>query len=130
MKLTRRTKRTARALFRLCLVDGVLDRSRARTVAERLAASRRRGALPALAGFHRLVRLDRDRQGAFVDSAAPLDEALRARIQAGLTRAYGPAVEAVFREDPALIGGIRIKVGSDVFDDTVRARLASLDALL
>ena len=130
MKITRRTKRTARALFRMCLVDGVLDRARARLVAERLATSRRRGALPALAGFHRLVRLDRDRQSAYVDSAAPLDEALRTRIQAGLTRAYCPAVEAVFREDPALIGGLRIKVGSDVFDDTVRARLASLDALL
>ena len=130
MKLTRRTKRTARALFRMCLVDGRLDQSSARKVAERLAASHRRGALPALAGFQRLVRLDRDRQSAFVDSAAPLDEALRARLQAGLIRVYGPAVEAVFRVDPALVGGIRIKVGSDVFDDTVRARLASLDALL
>jgi F-type H+-transporting ATPase subunit delta len=130
MKITRRTKRAARALFRMCVIDGVLDQSRARTVAQRLAGSRRRGALPALASFQRLVRLDRDRQSAYVDSAAPLDEALRLRIQAGLTRAYGPAVEAVFRVDPALIGGIRIKVGSDVFDDTVRARLASLDALL
>ena len=130
MKITRRTKRTARALFRMCLVDGTLDPARARDVAAYLAGSRHRGALPALAGFHRLVRLARDRQSAFVDSAAPLDDAVRARLQAGLLRAYGPAVETVFREDPALIGGIRIKVGSDVYDDTVRARLASLDALL
>ena len=55
---------------------------------------------------------------------------MRARLQAGLTRAYGPELHTVFREDPSLLGGIRIKVGSDVFDDTVRARLASLDALL
>ena len=46
MKTKKRTRRAARLLFRLCVLDGVLDEARARHVAARLAASGRRGALP------------------------------------------------------------------------------------
>jgi F-type H+-transporting ATPase subunit delta len=130
MKAKRRTKRAARALYRLCLVNGAMDEGRARTVAQRLATSRRRGALPILSSFQRLVRLDRDRHTALVESAAPLEDGIRERFNAGLARAYGSELQASFTENPALIGGIRIKVGSDVYDGSVRARLAALAARL
>jgi len=130
MKATRRTKRAAKALFRICVVDGTLDAGRVRVVAGHLAGSRRRGALPVLTSFQRLVRLDRERYTALVQSATPLAEPLRARILARLAREYGPAVETSFKEDPALIAGVRIKVGSDVYDGTVRGKLAALEALL
>jgi F-type H+-transporting ATPase subunit delta len=130
MKANRKVKRAARQLFRRCLVDGVLDEGRARQVARGIAASRRRGALAILSDFQRLVRLDSERHTALVESATPLMPDMRAGIQAGLTRTYGPGVEATFAENPALIGGMRIKVGSDVYDDSVRARLAALEARL
>jgi F-type H+-transporting ATPase subunit delta len=130
MKSSRRTRRAARQLYRLCVVGGRLDDDRARLVADRLSASRRRGALPILSGFLRLVRLDRDRHLARVESAAPLALAARQRIQSGLTRAYGTALETSFAENPALIGGVRIKVGSDVYDGSIRAKLAALEARL
>jgi F-type H+-transporting ATPase subunit delta len=130
MKAKRKVKRAARQLFRLCLVNGVLDESRTRQVAERIGASRRRGALAILADFLRLVRLDSDRHTAVVESATPLVPSMREGIQADLTRVYGPGLEATFAENPALIGGMRIKVGSDVYDDSVRARLAALEARL
>ena len=128
MKLSRRTKRAARTLFRACLVAGVLDPNRARLVAARLAHSGRPGALPILSGFYRLVRLNHERQSAIVESATPLDEPTRVRIESRLARIYGPSVQPSFAEDPALIAGVRIKVGSDVYDDSVRARLAALNA--
>jgi F-type H+-transporting ATPase subunit delta len=128
MKANRRTKRAARGLYRLCLVDGTLDADRVRLVADRLAASRRRGALAAFAGFLRLVRLDRDRHTVLVESATPLAEDLREQLRTSLTQAGAGA--AAFVENPALIGGIRIKVGSDVYDDSVRAKLAALAARL
>jgi len=130
MKANRRTKRAARAVYRLCVVNGAFDEARARSVAEHLAASPKRGALPLLGAFHRLVRLDRDRHAALVESATPLDEALRAQVRTGLGRLYGDAIEASFTENPALIAGMRIKVGSDVYDGSVRARLAELAARL
>ncbi len=130
MKAKRKVKRAARQLFRLCLVNGVLDEGRTRQVFGRIGASGRRGALAILTDFQRLVRLDSDRHTALVESATPLVPGMREDIQADLTRVYGPGLEAKFAENPALIGGMRIKVGSDVYDDSVRARLAALEARL
>jgi F-type H+-transporting ATPase subunit delta len=130
MKPNKKAKRTARQLFRLSLVDGALDERRVRLVAQRIATSRHRGALAILSDFQRLVRLDHDRHTAVVESAAPLSGSLREQIQTDLARAYGPRMEASFDENPALIGGMRVKVGSDVYDGSVRARLAALKARL
>jgi F-type H+-transporting ATPase subunit delta len=130
MKGSRQVKRTARRLYRLCLVDGALDPGRVRLVAQRLAASNRRGALTILAGFQRLVRLDTDRHTAVVESATPLEDTIRSQVRADVARRYGPRIETSFVENAALIGGMRIKVGSDVYDGSVRARLASLEARL
>jgi len=126
MKITRRTKRAARELYRLCTVDGTLDAARVRTAARHLTASDKRGALALLTAFSRLVRLDRARHTAVVESAAPLGEAMRDELRQGVARAYGNGVATTFTENPALIGGIRIKVGSDVYDGSVRARLDAL----
>jgi len=76
------------------------------------------------------VRLDRDRHTAVVETAAPLVPEVRADVQAGLARLYGDGLEASFEENPGLIGGMRIKVGSDVYDGSVRAKLAALQARL
>ena len=130
MKPNKKIRRASRQLFRLCLVDGVLEENRARQVAQRIAASRRRGSLLLLADFQRLVRLDRDRHTALVESATPLVASLRDGITADLARIYGPGLHASFEQNPALIGGMRIKVGSDVYDGSLRARLAALAARL
>jgi len=130
MQSKRKIARTARQLFRRCLVNGVLDHGRVRRVAHGIAASRRRGALAVLSNFQRLVRLDRDRHTAIVESATPLVADLRDAVEASLARVYGQGLGAVFTQNPALIGGMRIKVGSDVYDGSVRARLAALEASL
>ena len=130
MKANRKVRRAARQLYRLCLVDGRLDDGRVRQAAQHIAASKRRGSLAILTDFQRLVRLDSDRHTALVESATPLVAGTREGIQAGITRVYGPGLEATFAENPALIGGMRITVGSDVYDDSVRARLAALETHL
>jgi F-type H+-transporting ATPase subunit delta len=83
-----------------------------------------------LSGFLRLVRLDRDRHTAHVESAAPLPDSAREQIRSGLAHTYGAALETSFAENPSLIGGVRVQVGSDVYDGTIRARLAALAARL
>ncbi len=126
----KKIKRAARQLFRLCLVGELLDTNRARDVALRLASSTRRGSVQTLAQFLRLVRLDRERHTARIESAAPLADGVRKQIDADLARIYGAGLETIFGENPALIGGMRIKVGSDVYDDSVRAKLAALESRL
>src|SRR5262249_31551738 len=112
MKTAKRTRWAARRLFRACLVGGRLDEGRVRQAVSRVAASRRRGSLPLLTHMQRLVRLEYARHQALVESATPLSSELRSSVETNLTRAYGPGVNLAFSENPALIGGMRVKVGS------------------
>ena len=127
MKTTRQIKREAKQLFRFCLVNGLLDEGRTRQVVQRIIDEKRRGSLALLSYFQRLVKLDFARHTAQVESAVPLPADLRASIQAGLAHTYGPGISASFAHNPGLIGGMRIKVVSDVYDGSVRARLAALE---
>jgi F-type H+-transporting ATPase subunit delta len=127
MKTTRQTKREAKRLFRLCLVNGLVDESRTRQVVQRIIRAKRRGDLALLSHFRRLVKLECARHTAKVESTVPLPADLRASIEAGLARAYGPGISVSFAHNPGLIGGMRIKVGSDVYDGSLRARLAALE---
>ena len=130
MKGNRKTQRAARQLFRLCRVDGRVDGDRVRLIARRLAESKRRGAIALLASLQRMVRLERDRHSAVVESAISLPDDVREEIRADLSRLYGPGLELSFAQNADLIGGTRIRIGSDVYDSTVRARLTALEARL
>ena len=130
MRASRKTRRVARRLFRLCRVDGRLDPARVRLVAQRVAGSGRRGTLAILGELLRLVRLDRAGHRAIVESATALPDDLRIDVESGLARTYGQGLETSFEINPRLIGGMRIRVGSDVYDSSVRARLAALEARL
>jgi F-type H+-transporting ATPase subunit delta len=127
MRSAKQAKREAKQLFRLCLLNGRLDQDRVRHVAKRLIDSRRRGYLLLLSHFQRLVRLERERRTAEVQSAAPLPADLWASIQADLESGYGPGLDILCVHRPELIGGIRVKVGSDVYDGSVRSGLARLE---
>jgi len=127
MKTPKQTKREARRLFRLCLVNGLLDEGLVRQVVERVIEGKRRGYLTLLSFFHRLVKLERARHTAEVASAVPLPADLQASVQADLQSAYGPTISILFAHRPELIGGMRIKVGSDVYDGSVQGELAALE---
>ena len=98
-----------------------------RLAARRVLESGRRGSLMILSRFMHLVRLETGRRMARVESAIPLNEELQASIRGHLARIYGPGVSAHFAHNPALIGGTRIRVGSDVYDGSVRGALAMLE---
>jgi len=127
MKTVKQTRREAKRLYCLCFVNGLLDESRVRQVVQKIIEAGRRGSSALLHRFLYLVKLDLDRHTAEVESATPLPDDLRASIQADLTRRYGPGINASFTQNPALIGGMRIKVGSDVYDGSVRAGLDELE---
>src|SRR5262245_18515680 len=130
MKTSKRTRRAARRLYRACQVNGRLDPDRVRRAADLVAGSGRRGTVQILGDFLRLVRLDRDRHRAVIESAAGLSDDVRREVQAGLERTYGNGLETAFEVNPALIGGMRIRVGSDVYDRRVPATWAALEARL
>ncbi len=127
MRVNKRTKREAKQLFRSCLADGALDESRVRQVVQHVAAAGRRDGPAILSHLGRLVKLELVRHTATIESATPLPADLQAAIEAGLRRRYGPNLTIAFAHCPALIGGVRIQVGDDVYDGSVRAGLAALE---
>ena len=130
MRITKRNKREAWRLYRMCLVDRVLDESRARLAATRMIESGRHEAVGILSHFLRLLRLDLDTHTAHVESAVPLPADLRAQLEADITRWFGRGVSAEFTHNRELIGGVRMRVGSHIYDGSVRGRLAAIEASL
>jgi F0F1-type ATP synthase delta subunit len=127
MKTTKQIKREAKHLFRLCAVNGTLDEGRVRQVVTSVLRSKRRGYLVLASQFERLVRLERLRHTAEVESAELLPDDLRGSVEDGLVRMYGSDLHTTFIERPALIGGMRITVASDVYDGSVKGGLAALE---
>src|SRR5512138_2485437 len=115
MKVSRKARREAKELFLTCVVNGTLDETRARQAVRQVIERKPRGYLEILSQFQRLVKLDLERRTARVESAVPLPPDLQSNIQASLARRYGAGLNVGFVHNPALIGGMRIKVGSDVY---------------
>jgi len=128
MKRTKLAGRDAKQLFRLCVANGSLDEGRVRQVVQRVGETRNRNRFNVLAQLRRLVQLDCTRHTAIVESATPLPPGMQVSVQAELARMYGPGLNTSFAHRPALIGGMRVKAGSDVYDGSVQARLATLEA--
>lgn len=130
MKISKQSRRDAKTLFRTCKVDGVLDEARVRTAVTQVIAQKPRGYVGILSHFERLVKLDVARRTAIVESAITLTPAFQDGVKANLARRHGAGLAVSFLQNPALIGGLRIKVGSDVYDGSVQARLGALEGAL
>ena len=126
MRISRQARREAKELFRSCLAKGLLDEQRVRQAVTKVAEAKPRGYLAILTHFQRLLRLELTRRTAAVQSAAPLAAELQAELTGKLERIYGQGLAISFAQNRALIGGLRIKVGSDVYDGSVQARLNAL----
>jgi len=127
MKISKQAKRDAKQLFNGCKVNGLLDDNRVRQAVGGVIAQKPRGYMAILSHLQRLVKLDLDRRKARIESPVVLPDTLRSSITTNLVRRYGEGLDISFGVDPKLIGGLRVKVGGDVFDGSVRARLNALE---
>ena len=121
MKISKVAAATARRLFGLCQTNGKLG-----TVVTRLVESRPRDFRAILSALQRLIRLETERRKVTVESAIDLDDATRQRVASGLSTQYGDDLIIQYQVNPVLLGGLRIRVGSDVFDGSVQGRLDRL----
>ncbi len=126
MKISKQARRDGKALLRACIVDGRLDEARVRAIVSRVIQSKPRGYLKALSHFQRLLELHLEARQVRVENAVESSPELMNSLRASLEKRYGPGLDISFWIDPSLIGGLRIRVGSDVYDGTVKARLESL----
>jgi F-type H+-transporting ATPase subunit delta len=126
MKISKQEQREARELFRSCLVNGAVDENRARQAVDLLLAHQPRGYVQILSRLHRLVKLDLAKRMVRVENAVASTPTQVAAIRASLEQYYGPGLEIHHVTNPALIGGLRIQVGCDLYDGSVKNRLEKL----
>ena len=79
-----------------------------------------------LKNYKRLLRLELEKRQARVETASEVDSATTSALVANLKKKYGNDLTTDFVVNPKLLGGMRIRVGSDVWDGTVRNRLERL----
>ena len=126
MKGSKQSRRDAKQLFQSCQVDGALDEGRVRQAVALLIEKNPRGYFGTLQELQRLVKLDVNNRSARVESAVALSEAQQQEVRASLGRLKGADVEVEFAENADLIGGMRVKLGDDVYDGSVKTRLSRL----
>jgi F-type H+-transporting ATPase subunit delta len=130
MKVNKEIRQLARALMRASFTDRQLDQGKIGSLVQTLISKKPRHFLDVLEYYKRLLRLELDKRHARIESATELPEAARAEIVSNLKQRYGADITTEFSIDPALLGGMRIRIGSDVWDGTVKNRLERLAAQL
>lgn len=130
MKISREARRLARELFRLSLVNGRIDANRVSEISKYLIAERPRGYVQTLKEVSRLIRLELDKRHAIIESATPLDATSADNIAKTLKLKFGDDITTEFRASPDLLGGLRVKLGSDVWDGSIANRLSEFSLQL
>lgn len=113
----------------LDLLDGASRQ--ARNLARLLIERRRTSLLPEILAHYDLLA---DRESgmvrAEVTTAVPVDEQTEREISKALSERFGGSVRITLREDPAILGGLVVRIGDRVLDDSLRTHLQQLQAAL
>ena len=123
----RKAQQLARQLFRLSLVDGAVSAER---VAGVLAYVERHAPNPVmvLKAYRRAIAAEVARGRAVVEHAGEVGEGTLAAVAAVMSRKYGRPVAASARPNPALLAGLRVRVGDDLYESSLASQLAALAA--
>ncbi len=92
-----------------------------------MIVNRRLSALPKVAqAFGALLAARRGQQTAEVTTAHPLNDTQRAQIAARLTEAGYSGVKLMEAVDPSILGGLIVKIGSRLYDNSIKSKLQRL----
>jgi len=130
MKVNKEIGRLSREMLRASFTDGQIDRGKITSLLQSLIAKKPRRYLDILQYYKRLVRLEIEKRHARIESSTELSPETSARIVENLKKKRGRDLTTEFVVNPELLGGIRIRVGSDVWDGSVRDRLERLQKQL
>jgi F-type H+-transporting ATPase subunit delta len=126
MKLNKEIRQLSRKMLQASFTDAQLDPGRISSLVDSLIAQKPRNYISVLKNYKRLLRLELEKRHATVETSNEVDSAIRSEIVANLKSKYGNDLSTEFQIDPQLLGGIRIRVGNDVWDGSVRNRLERL----
>jgi F-type H+-transporting ATPase subunit delta len=130
MKINKETRQLSKELLRASFIDGRLDNGRIASLVISLIKKKPRNYIKVLESYKRLLRLEVEKRTATIETATEVAPESSAQIVANLKRQYGSDLATRFVVNKELLGGMRIRVGSDVWDSSVRNRLHRLQQQL
>jgi F-type H+-transporting ATPase subunit delta len=130
MKINKETRQQSKDLLRASFTNGRLDNGRVASLVMSLVKKKPRNYIKVLESYKRLLRLEVEKRTATIETATEMAPAASAQIVANLKAKYGSDLAARFVVNKELLGGMRIRVGSDVWDSSVRNRLHRLQQQL
>ncbi len=130
MKINKEIRQASREMLRASFTDRQLDRGKISALVESVAAKKPRHYVDVLQQYKRLLRLEIEKRHAQIESAMALSPEVAAKITDRLKKKYGNDLTTEFTIDQTLLGGMRVRVGSDVWDGTLRNRLERLQQQL
>jgi F-type H+-transporting ATPase subunit delta len=130
MKVNKEIRRRSREMLRASFTDGQLDSGRIASLVDSLIARKPRNYVDVLKNYRRLLRLEVEKRRARIETASEVDRVATSKVIENLKKRYGDDLTTEFVVNPQLLGGMRIRVGSDVWDGTVRNRLERLQQQL
>ena len=130
MKIDRQSRQSAKKYFRACRNPDVsVNEQNIREIVGLLVDQKPRNYLAVMTHLYRLVELAIEENSVRIESAQPLPDK-GAGVFADLERRYGPASSTSYEENPALLGGLRIRRGNNIWDGSLSGRLQRLKQAL
>jgi F-type H+-transporting ATPase subunit delta len=124
----RKAQQFARQLFKLSVVDGVVSVERVSGVLAYVEKHRPANPVMVLKAYARLIAAELAKSEAVVEHAGAITAATVAAVATAMTKKYGRPVTATARPNPALLAGLRVHVGDDVYESSIAGQLAALSA--
>ena len=122
----KQTQLLARQFFKLSIVEGELSAERVAGVLQYIEKHRPANSLAVLKAYQRLIATEVARSQAVIEHAGPVHESVLANIAASMSGKYGRRISSVPRRNDALLAGLRVRVGDDVYESSVAGQLATL----
>lgn len=127
MSLDKKTRQFAHNLFKLSLEDGRVSESRVGAILGWVDREKPHRAVALLREYRRLVMIEIDRNLAKVEHAGDLSADSLREIAASFSKRYGRPIEATARPNADLIAGLRVRIGCDIYENSVASQLAALE---
>ena len=126
MTLDKKTRQFARSLFKLSIEQGRVSESRVSEILDWVAQQKLPQVASLLREFLRLITAEINRRVARVEHAGDLSTDAVREISEPFSQRYGRPIEATAMRNPDLIAGLRVRIGCDVYENSVASQLAAL----
>ena len=130
MKTRKQARKISREMLRHSFTSSKLDEEKITEMVQSVIARKPRHYVDVLKDYQHLLHLEVEKRHAVIESATPLNRSVGDQILANLRARYGEDLTTEFRTNPELLGGLRIKIGNDVWDGSVKNRLNQLQQQL